>query len=553
MDETFDPNLPPSLQPISPRDFLVAKSRPAGRPLSYWLKRFLACNPFYLCSAALLLYGFYRVSADSDFLKQETARLAFNFNSLQFYELMLVITAIFLARRQIWYDSILLVGLENLLVVVPFILISQAALIDLRIVWGLSCGGGLMAVARFGSLKRFVAELHFPVRLLVIGLLALAINAALPGIYRMLHEHKFGTRLSAGPAYLTNEYTWLLIFPALCGLAHFLPSTRATGPLLPQRGWLPLGLFWLWIIGTGVHLYCLGYIYDFALRRDLVAPALWVVSWLLHRRAADWFPGITPNWQQALLVPPIVAACVAASQTGNEVFLVLTVLNAALCALVWFYDRQNRFALQLAFISLAALVGGCPESWARPAVTEFSRGKCLGAGAAGYFLLVAALSRNPMLGLFGALVSAVAVFNLMSPPDVAIHWAAQAGLVFLLIHSLRWNDAVHPGAYAVRICASALWLAHAYLWMALGGTSWMSCLMAALVLVAYLGGRLASGHWGPCILPIAALQVAISGPIESGARSVQSTPIGLLAVIASFLLFGLGTVAALTKHRWNKE
>jgi hypothetical protein len=34
------------------------------------------------------------------------------------------------ARRSLWYDSTLLVGLENLLVFLPFILISLAALID---------------------------------------------------------------------------------------------------------------------------------------------------------------------------------------------------------------------------------------------------------------------------------------------------------------------------------------------------------------------------------------------------------------------------------------
>jgi hypothetical protein len=28
--------------------------------------------------------------------------------------------------------------------------------------------------------------------------------------------------------------------------------------------------------------------------------------------------------------------------------------------------------------------------------------------------------------------------------------------------------------------------------------------------------------------------------------------VGLLAVVGSFLLFGLGTLAALTKHHWNR-
>ena len=34
--------------------------------------------------------------------------------------------------------------------------------------------------------------------------------------------------------------------------------------------WFVRILFWL--IGTGVHLYCLGYVYDFKLRREQLAP-----------------------------------------------------------------------------------------------------------------------------------------------------------------------------------------------------------------------------------------------------------------------------------------
>ena len=63
------------------------------RPLGYWLKRFFACNPFYLVSAALLLFGLYRVSLDTEVLVKETTQLAFNFGSLQVYEILLVGTS----------------------------------------------------------------------------------------------------------------------------------------------------------------------------------------------------------------------------------------------------------------------------------------------------------------------------------------------------------------------------------------------------------------------------------------------------------------------------
>src|ERR1700742_272108 len=114
---------PPIISPVAP----AVSERPEPKPFSYWAKRFLVCNPFYLVSAALLLFGMYRISVDRNLFTEEISQLAFNLSSLEFYEVLLVVTAIFLASRRIWYDSTLLVGLENLLIFVPFILVSQVA------------------------------------------------------------------------------------------------------------------------------------------------------------------------------------------------------------------------------------------------------------------------------------------------------------------------------------------------------------------------------------------------------------------------------------------
>src|SRR4051794_39163236 len=74
-----------------------------------WIGKFLARNPFYLVSAALLLFGINRLSIDPNFLGAEEPKLAFNFAALQLYEFLLVFVAIVLGLRRVWYDSTLLV------------------------------------------------------------------------------------------------------------------------------------------------------------------------------------------------------------------------------------------------------------------------------------------------------------------------------------------------------------------------------------------------------------------------------------------------------------
>src|SRR5689334_19116092 len=175
----------PSDTPESPNEEFADDSsslteQPTDPPRPHWLKRLLGCNPFYLISAALLLYGCYRVSIDSTFLKEETANLLFNFSSLQLYEILLVATAIFLAARRVWYDSTLLVGLENSLILVPFILISQAALISVGMIWVMCLLGGVLVLIRGIGLKRLIAELNFPARLIAFGVVMLALNVILP-------------------------------------------------------------------------------------------------------------------------------------------------------------------------------------------------------------------------------------------------------------------------------------------------------------------------------------------------------------------------------------
>jgi hypothetical protein len=524
--------------------------KPLADRLRNWLRHLLACNPFYLVSVALLLYACYRISIDPKVFNNESAHLFFNFSSLQVYEALVAGTAILLGRRRIWYDSTLLVGLENLLLIAPFILISQAGLIDRKFLW-LMCGvAGILAMIRLTSVKAFVANLNFPPRLLLLGSIVLLTNVFLPVIYRNLHENKVGTHLEAGAAYYTNEISWLLILPLLCGMAVLLPKSPAIGELWPQRRWLPLGLFALWIAGTGVHLYCLGYVYDFNLRGALLAPAIWVLMWTLRQRISEIIPAVHLGWQRAMLVLPLLCIFMAYTSGGSTVFLVLSLMNIVFYGCIFHRHREQSLAMHLLLISLATTAMAIPESWRAGTLPAVTRSTLVVGGFGGYGLVWIMLSRNPLLGLVGALIVSSFVPVVMGGSANSLNWAMQAGLAFLLLHSLFWAPKL-PGATQLRVIAAAAWIMHTFIWMHFGGEPWMACVAAAFVLAIFLLVRVIKGKWSHMVVPISAIAVILSGPCNSTAGKLHTIPAGIIAMAGSFLLFGLGTAAALTRHRWH--
>lgn len=540
------PEIPPSLATIAQAP---AYTR---RPMWHRLKRLLACNPFYLLSAALLLYGMYRVSLDTNFIPTELGQLVFNFTSLQCYELLLVITAIVLARRSIWYDATLLVVLENLFILVPFMLISQAALIEQETVWVLCAAAALIALGRSASARRWISVLTLSPRLLAGGAIVLLANAALPVVYRILHESKVGTKWEVGTAYEMNEVSWLWLFPTLCALANLLPRPRDDGELVVQRRWFPVGLFLLWIASTGVHLYSLGYVYDFDLRRELLAPVLWVLAWTLHLRLKDFNATPTHLWQRATLLLPLAITVVPLETGGNRVFFALSVLNFLAFAVVAWWQRGQRLALQLMLVSLTAAVAALPVEWVQPVAGEFNRARFVGAAVLAYLVIVSMLSRNPKVAVAGALAAALAAGLWRGEQVSAVHWAVQAGLVFLLLHSLRWRDAEHEGAGIVRALAAGLWVLHSFAWVRCGGAAALHPFFIAFVVLAACGFAGWQGRaWPPVSIPIAGVLVALCSPVNFVFTKLQATPAGILAVAGSFLLFGLGTIAALTKSHWG--
>ncbi len=518
-----------------------------------WSKRFLACNPFYLVSAALLLFGMNRALAEPDFLRTELAQLVFSYSALQLYELLLVGTAIVLAWRAVWYDSTLLLVLENLFVLVPFMLVSQAALVQQKLIW-IFCGLTVVLVGmRMGAARRFLVGFSPSPRLLLVGLGVLVTNAAWPVIYRHLHEFKVGTRPTSGAAYAVNELSWLWLLPLLCALTSLLPHPRVDGKLLVQRRWFPVALSSLWLAGTGVHLYSLGYVYDFALRRELLAPALCVLAWVLHLRLEDFVAERARKLHALTLALPIAAALLAANTNGNRVCFALMCLNVTGFALKMLLSRQNQLAGHLFIVSMALLVATFPGEWAGTAIASLSpRLNLIVLAVAAYLVLRSTVSRDPKLAILGAVAAASLLWVWARPADAALHWAVQGGLIYYLLHSLRWRDYEHEGAAAARILTAIGWVAHSFVWARSDAPFWQPPATATLVVtVCWI-------HWWvrqkrlPLVIPVAATLVAILVPVNMLFTALAATPAGVVAIVGSFALFAVGTAAAFTKQRWCK-
>ncbi|MDB6068326.1 MAG: hypothetical protein JWR26_4534 [Pedosphaera sp.] len=522
-------------------------------PFTSWLKKFFACNPFYLLSAASLLYGVYLVSSDTRFFSREIYQLAFNFGSLQFYELLLVATAIVLARRRIWYDSVLLVGLENMLVLVPFILISQAALLGSQIVWFICLTSGAAVLLRFWGLKRFFADLNLPRRMLGCGVPLLLVNIALPLIYRHLNDSKIGTKPTDGAAYMTDRYCWLLLLPALFALINLLPRPKQTGNLLPQRRWLPMGLFGLWLMASAVHLFCLSYVFNFDWEFLFVAPLLWVLMWSVYLRHGDFVNRPAPWLPNMLLAMPALMTLFAATRGGNGVFIVLTALDFVFYGILFGKDRNNRAAFGLMLVSIAALVAGFMKSFEPRLPAEINAGNWMMLFLAGCVMWRVIRSCHPKFGVLGALITAMVAIKLVADAELRMQLMIQLSLVFLLLHGLCWEDQKHHGARVLRLLACGLWVFHSLFLVHGGGLYGKSIIAGAgvLLLGVCLLLRVRRGHWKPMETPLAALVVLLAQPGNFIVIQFFATPAGVQAIVGSLLLFGLGTLAALTKSRWN--
>ena len=512
---------------------------PRRNPAVRWLRWIIARNPLYPLSAALLLYGINLLSTDPRFLPVEEANLLFNFSALQVYEIMLVGVALLLAVRRIHYDATLLTVIENGLVFVPFILVTQAVLIG-RGMAALLCGAAAaLAVVRFIFVRQ--TRVLLPPRLLVIGSVVLLFNLVLPFVYRSRME------IDATDWLLPGRFCWLVLLPVFVLLANALEQARIWSGEPHRQSWLPLLMVGLWISATTVHLRCIDYISGLAFEAELLAPLLWASAWTAYFRAADLSPDPLPRTRLALLIITAVVPFLD-TQLGHT-YLALVCLNVVSSAIA-FARTQERAAFHVLLCSLALGLVGMMKNVVLPGIELLNRFEWLLVAAGAALAIHALLSRKPALGFTAALaIGALSGFLLHQP---FIHLSIQYACAFLLIHSLWWKRPEEAGAAQLRLIAAMVWICDSVLWtwsdpgaFRIGGA------VSIVVLAACVLSRWLRGCWEPRLVAIAACICLLAAPAHYLFDKGKTSPAGLVAIIGSFLLFGLGTLAALTRSAWN--
>lgn len=511
-----------------------------ARDLLRWLRAALARNPFYILSALLLLYSMRLLSTDSRIFSRETPQLLFNFSSFELYELLLAGTAIVLARRMIWYDSGLLVGVENMFVFIPFILVSQALLLSNGIAVGLCMAGSLLAAGRIACLKRGLPKANIPGALVVMGFLLLCLNVALPVWTRSLHHDASVVVWDQRGAILkAREWNWLM--PAIMTMAFALPSCRPRtvnedGALYTRRCF-PLLALALWVAGTGAHLYCIGYVYGLPWSDGLAVPVAWVGAWVLWKRRndLDFIPQKFERMIGAVLLggPALVLLGAQFEEFGS--MAKLAAASAVIYGGIAIFQRRL-LPLHLAAVCVALAFGTANAHHARLAVGF------LGA----YCVFWTLFSARPAVGMLGGLVISCLVLGML-PAKALANAAINMGFVYVLLHSLRWQR-----GEIGRWCLGILWLGQGVIWTSMDahGGAWGTCASGIAVLAVYFGARGLAGFWGPGVIPLVGAASAVIAPARNGILLLERTPVGVLILLGSFILFALGTIAAITKSRW---
>jgi len=261
---------------------------------------------------------------------------------------------------------------------------------------------------------------------------------------------------------------------------------------------------------------------------------------------------VPEKWAHAignmLLAAPVALLVVAEiGDIGNV--LRLAGLSAAIYTWIAVAGR-NRVAMHLVWVSLALAASALP-----PHLVTGVRSKAPGSDSAelaagilcAYLILLTLISKRPGAGLLGGAMLSGLLMAIFPRPMVDDHLAINLGLVFAMLHSVRWQDGV-----VERRWLGVFWILQCAVWMltfplAAGRGTFLD---GFAVLAVYLGARAISGTWAARVIPWSAAAAMGMTPLRLGTLECERAPAGLLVLCGSFVLFGAGTILAINRDRW---
>lgn len=510
----------------------------------------IASNPLFLLSALFMLQGIYMVSVDPQMFGEENSQLAFNFSSLQVYELMLVLTALFLARRNLWHDTALLFWLENLFVFVPFILISQASMMENRTLWSTSLcvAATIFTALRFTSWKLYLHPLNLPKSALALGGVLLLANLIFPLHYRNVIANDSLAWAKLSPV------LWIYVLPLLAGFTVAVSTSKHITERSLNRKWTPLAAIAIWLTATAVHLRSLDYLDGIRFQYWMIAPLLWSAAWVSQFRLTD-ITTSAQTYRHASLALPMITTLLAINYAHPQLFLGLTLLNCVLYAGLLWRNPADHGAKEFLLASLTASIAALPIRWGHMMIPDFSREKIIILAIGAYLFLCACRSKGPKGAIIGAILCGLGSEYLLSHFDYAEQLALQNALLFGLGHSFFWPEERSTFANALwKALALALPL-HSLRWGSIAGldAALMIALASLFIVAIFILAKQLQGHWANKALLISAAANGITIGINYSIEVLRITPTGYLVVLGAFLFFVGGIAYALMRERWFKS
>lgn len=534
---------------------------------SGWLKRFVTVNPFFVASALMILVGIALVLNDeTSFPTTNESSLVFSMISVELYQACLVLAAVFLAKRLVHTDSLLLVVIEFVFLVIPFILLTAACqsgssldqeaavktAIRVTSTTALIVLGLLMM--RIGFLMRSFPGLHLRSQVLVFGGILLIFNLVMPLVFFFPFDQE--SSFASEGRYELFRNVMLTVLPFLAGCANWLPRpTKQASKADEAPSWLEPAGIGILIVMSLFHMVWLWFTYasDTPLTVTVFLPVCWVCAWTAWNRCGDFVEKALASWRYALHFVPFIVVIFLAFDATREVALWLSGANAILYGYMAITGRYTITAKRLALLSFVGIllsrVRGLDPTVPVTTALYTTPNMVL-------WLLAAALIfiPTPFCGVIGAAALAALAHHVQGVSSTNILPAYATFFGALFVHSCVWRIKDEDLHHSIRILLSGLVCLGTLL---SAGASWriFAYQLGIVVVLIVLSAWLYLARDGvEYFVPIVTMGFGLLALPGRGVYFLASQhAFGPLAVLSAFTLFATGVIVALRKKPLSRE